>query len=59
MAGVLFLCSSISDSWLKLGIQIVAGASSYFVTMMLLREEIIMSYFKMFTNKIKVLKRVK
>ena len=59
MAGVLFLCSYISDSWLKLVIQVIAGASSYFVTMLLLGEEIVMTYFKMFISKIRVLKRVK
>ena len=58
MTGVLLLCEFIHDSWLKLIVQFASAALAYFVTMILVKEEIVISYYNLFATKAKTVMKV-
>lgn len=53
MVGVLFLCEFLPDGWAKVLIQVAVASLAYVVALLLMKEDIVTSYFNVFMGKIK------
>lgn len=53
MSAALWACELLETGWIKLIIQVAAGGLSYAVSLIVLREEIVMSYLKVMIAKLK------